>query len=940
MDGSSSDSDGPPRVPEEDPIPGVGSIPHSSLQQSTDARLRGRVPLAPSRGCKPAAPKRVQRCSSQQLPLKAGATQLADKRHPVGFSRGGLGVPNLAQRRLQDNTSVLRATPEALDFRVDCSDCTATEAVKPQWQDVVLQNVSDDTVSFAVLPPSSSAFSLSCSQRKSFLCAGMQQRLHICYNPSVCAPQSDFIRVVFSTRTPVSRGPANCSPPGSMKALCCQAALFQMSIALSATVSYNARLEFPEDSSSIADHAASAETDETKPASFPSVSSLDFGSIKMGAVVQRRIVLPAARWMPVEFSAELRRGSRAFSVKPEKGTIGLRAPVTLWIQFAPALYATYTTELRVYMRNAPVPYRIGLVGRGVPLDIALQPRAHPASMGQGTGDASGEATPATADSQGVCSREPEASKNVHSIQGAEGSLECELQSAHHEQEWMRPQEDLGASTSLQEAPSAQGPGGCASTSTRPEGVSPWQTCRARGENTSNNTSNATKRAEGSKGGDGGKTRQSLDQRWADLVAVLRAQKLGAHTVKGSTLPSAALLQRLQIKRSDDVRRMLRQMHQQDRMRSSCTSAGAPVAPSRAIPQTAHDSDIDAQEQQLQLKEQWKREVSRRVQQVTATLVIRARAARRLSLLRSWRRSHGTREEAPKELSQEKQQRREQQNSTKRQQVASKAFPRGTTGRQASLPTKTGKEDAGQDEHEMLRGLGGATQPVASGAKATAPGGSLVFPAAEEGNGEQDLIEEEEWKVKLVPPKLLLPRNRSGEIGEGDIPGPHFWGTEELQVTDLFSCLHEDTPLSPLPKRDVEVFRLKEADFVTCTGGLEITDADLLQSLLEAVPPLIQDKPWVPWLASEPQHLEGSPDVEPSRIGDPQLRNVLDCVSILPPEDPETVAEAAWRFIAPTPPNLRPLMPLPTLVETDLAHSFLQVRTLVTWGWLPWTNGLL
>ncbi|CDI80585.1 hypothetical protein, conserved [Eimeria acervulina] len=455
-----------------------------------------------------------------------------------------------------------------------------------------------------------------------------------------------------------------------------------------------------------------------------------------------------------------------------------------------------------------------------------------------------------------------------------------------------------------------------------KGPSRRKECTSKGGNYIVAAANVIQRFDGNKCGEGDVSKQSLDERWAELVAVLRAQKLGTHTVKGAALPSDAAVQKIQLKRAEEAQRMIRLLQIQDRSRSSCTYAGAPVAPSRAAFQNTSDTTSCSEDNGPMLRQLWRSELATRFHQAAATVVLRARIARRLEAIRSWIRSHALREETNEGRVQDKPQQKSQSNcanNSRREQERNfeKRCQQGTS----SHPDTS--QQGGSLVNNLSRYQGNTALSAPSGEEGSAMAGFAETRTVLQGQDSYSSSDENRWKVQIVPPRLSLSADSNGEWEWQNIPGPDFWGKENLNVAELFICMQHSAPLLPLSKLDADVFRLKEEEVITCTGGLEVTDTDLLQSLLEAAPPLIDDKPWVRCTPSSIHVLDDAETSVIMRSRSQGIYEALDNVAILPPEDPNSLATLAWRFVASVAPYSSACMQLPPIVETDLAYTFLQ-----------------
>ncbi|CDI86377.1 hypothetical protein, conserved [Eimeria praecox] len=446
-------------------------------------------------------------------------------------------------------------------------------------------------------------------------------------------------------------------------------------------------------------------------------------------------------------------------------------------------------------------------------------------------------------------------------------------------------------------------------------------CVAKGTSYTVTPTTAAKRLDSTKYGEGAISKQYLDERWADLVAVLRAQKLGTQTVKGGALPSDAAVQKIQLKRAEEVQRMLRLLQIQDRNRSSCVFAGAPVAPSRTATQSTLHSTCSSQEKGSMVRKLWRSELIIRFQQAAAAVVLRTRMARRLEAIRSWIRSHNLREEANQPGAPEKQHQNGPSNCLNSPQHPGHDLEKGFHQR-APVHTNTP-----QQNEKFVGGLpkcqGNASLAGSTVVEVPTVVKSVEGSAGLQGQESHGVTDEYRWRVKLVPPRFSFLADSNGEWEWQSIPGPEFWGKENLNVAELFTCMQHNAPLSALSKRDVDVFHLKEEDVITCTGGLEVTDMDLLQSLLDATPPLIDDKTWVRCMPSSKHALDDAKTSLTTRSRSQGVNGTLDTAGLLPPEEPSALAAVAWRFVASAPPYSSACMQVPHIIETDLAYIILQ-----------------
>ena len=915
----SSDSDGPPETPDEKEHIKYRSTRKTLLQANNNVRQHAYRSPPLHRETSFAGAKRLERSNFPHRVPAAEKTNIQYKRDPNASHRIHQEESFLAFP-LEEENGVLRATPECLEFQLDCTDHSSLEAMKPLRQEIVLQNVSNYTVSFVVLPTLSKAFSVACPRKKPFLCAGMQQRVQISFCADVCEPQLDFIKVVVSIRS-IEHSAAAYNRLHSYQGRRFQDSLVLKRIPVRAV--WHCRV-------GVENHVASSTAESNGKyecqkgggfAPLSIVSRLDFGPTKVGSVRQRRLVLPPALWAPLEFTVELTKRTRAFSVKPQKGVIGTREPAALWLQFAPRLHAEYTEDLLVLLGPNNTPHRVTLLGNGVPLHIAGQSLLISRNSCKML-----ESSPQLDPSKG--------SEEKHASTSSAEEINCgqplgqladispgdrntgEQMAAESCVEW--PGATYNIDLTAGATPHASAPYHLKGPSRRNE-------CTTKGGNYVVAAANVIQRFDGNKCGEGAVSKQSLDERWAELVAVLRGQKLGTHTVKGAALPSDAAVQKIQLKRAEEAQRMIRLLQVQDRSRSSCTYAGAPVAPSRTAFQNTSDTTSCSQDNGPMLRQLWRSELVTRFHQAAATVVLRARMARRLEAIRSWIRSHALREETNEGRVQDKPQQNSQSNcanNSRREQERNfeKRCQQGTS----SHPDTS--QQGGSLVNNLSRYQSSTALSTPSGVEGSAMAGFAETPTVLQGQDSHSSSDENRWKVQLVPPRLSLPADSSGEWQWQNIPGPDFWGKENLNVAELFICMQHSAPLLPLSKLDADVFRLKEEEVITCTGGLEVTDTDLLQSLLEATPPLIDDKPWVRCTPSSTHVLDDAKTSVIMRSRSQGIYEALDNVAILPPEDPNSLATLAWRFVASVAPYSSACMQLPPIVETDLAYTFLQVRT--------------
>ncbi|CDJ64929.1 hypothetical protein, conserved [Eimeria necatrix] len=926
MEGSSSDSDRPPEVPEEEGTPTLKPPKHSPTKKRNNATSRVNQPFLRHYGSKVATTVHTQLHNAQRLP-PATASEISTARQ----ERSKLALNQTEAVGLmplhEDNNDILRAVPESVEFQVDFKDPNKIEAVTPLQRDVVLQNVSSYTVSFGILPPSSSAFSLSIPHKKSFLPSGMQQRIQISFNPLVCAPQSEFIRIIFCTKasehssSPIKKN----RDDGSA---CAQTPMYLKLIHLKAIAHCTPSKQHAMVPSSTSFNESYRNDDQEDFLLSSIAASVDFGPTHLGTVAQRRLVLPATTLLPIKFTVELKGKSGAFSVKPLSGMIGARAPVTLWLRFAPHLRSEYSDELLLYFASKSSPHRVELLGKGIPAEIGNEPEKPSSNVGRALqsltklpASTQGETEPA--DSYGE--KAPEEGTPNQNLKQFES---CE--SLHtNEKEKPGPQYCAVDSAAPQCVDMPQDLPKQISVAQSSERPSSKRERNVNEENNSITTTNTVKRPENSKWGDETISRQCLDERWADLVAVLRAQKLGTHTVKGAALPSDTAIQKIQVKKAENTQRLLKLLQHQDRIRSSCSFLGAPVVPSS---QTNLSPVIEPGSREMQdtLRQLWKHELTTKFKQAVAVIIVRNRIAKRLSAMRSWARLRGMREEPVQSKMKDKASLKNQQKHPHLSQPPVEEAARRAS-QQEVLERKNVIQYTDSNERCFAR-HGGYTpqtapttsQVASAGLEASAPAN---FSEASVGmQGEKlDLVNtESSWKVKLSPPRLSLPTDSREEWERQSIPGPQFWGKEHLNVGELLTCMHHNAALSPLAKCDADVFRLKETDFVTCTGGLEVTDADLLHSFLDATPPLIDDKPWAtPMIDSSPIP-QSAHDMRSWKSKSEGSSVSLEVPSLLPPEDPDELAALTWRFTMPAAPGSSACMPLPLVVETDLAHFFLRV----------------
>ncbi|CDJ37468.1 hypothetical protein, conserved [Eimeria tenella] len=927
MEGSSSDSDSPPEVPEEEGTPTLKPLKYPPIQTHNNATSRVNQPFLRHYGSKVATRAHTQQHNAQRL-LPATASEISTtrkERSTLAFNQTkAVGLMSLHE----DNNAILRAVPETVEFQVDFKDPNKIEAVTPLQQDVVLQNVSSYTVSFGILPPSSSAFSLTIPHKKSFLPSGMQQRIQISFNPLVCAPQSEFIRIIFSTKAP-EHSSSPIKKKGDDGSACAQTPMYLKLIHLKAIAYCTPSKQHAMIPSSSSSNESYGNDDQEDFLLSSIAASVDFGPTHLGTVAQRRLVLPATTLLPIKFTVELKGESGAFSVKPLSGMIGARAPVTLWLRFAPHLRSEYSDELFLYFSSKSTPHRVELLGKGMPAEIGTEPEKPSSNVGRALQSltklpASTQGETELADSCGE-----EAPEEGTPNQNLKQFESCE--SLHtNEKEKPGPQYCVVASAAPQCVEIPQHLSKQISVAQSCERSSPKRESNVNEENNSITTTNTVKRPENSKCSDETISSQCLDERWADLVAVLRAQKLGTHTVKGAALPSDTAIRKIQVKKAESTQRLLKLLQHQDRIRSSCSFSGAPVVPSSQTNFSAPVIEPGSQEMQDTLRQLWKHELTTKFKQAVAVIIVRNRIAKRLSAMRSWARLRGMREEPVQSITKEKASLKNQQKHLHLSQPPIEEAA-GRASQQEVLERKnviyyTDSNESGLARHGGYTPQTAPTtsQVTSAGLEASTP---VKFPEASVGlQGEKfDLVNtESSWTVKLSPPRLSLSTDSREEWERQSIPEPQFWGKEHLNVGELLTCMQHNAALSPLAKCDADVFRLKETDFVTCTGGLEVTDADLLHSFLDATPPLIDDKPWVtPMIDSSPTP-QSAHDMLSWKSKSEGSTVSLEAPSLLPPEDPDELATLTWRFTMPAAPGSSACMPLPPVVETDLAHFFLRV----------------
>ncbi|XP_026190776.1 uncharacterized protein LOC34622457 [Cyclospora cayetanensis] len=413
----------------------------------------------------------------------------------------------------------------------------------------------------------------------------------------------------------------------------------------------------------------------------------------------------------------------------------------------------------------------------------------------------------------------------------------------------------------------------------------------------------------------------LDESWDDLLYALKIQSLGTNPLIGSTMPPATLTKTFHMKRAKCFKQILRQLQYQDRMRTFCTFASNPIAPLQETTQFAADDNYYSHDQFL-IRRLWYSGLRQRMQHVAAVEIIRARAARRLFKMHTWLESQGMKRETIMEPKQAARQHKNQQNHIRGPGALSDRSDMDCFQRQPTVEGGKGPH-VSRGGVELLKWHDNAPHGSSRTANALA-GDGLVDTAT---GSRRDIVEsinrEGEWRVRLAPPTHLHHLGDTGEWEGQIIPCLQSWGAEKIIIGELFMCMQDNTPLSPMPRCDVEVFRLKKADPTTYTGGLEVTDVDVIQSLLVATPSLLENAPgdWAfPLNSGVPHDTRESKVV---RIEARRYSHEAQHVMLSSRIDPSLMVEEAWRLIEELPSDTCACLPMPSFVESDLAYCFLQ-----------------
>ncbi|KAL8274950.1 hypothetical protein Esti_001150 [Eimeria stiedai] len=828
--------------------------------------------------CSSAALEQWQHSCSTHGPEKCAAIRISSAVQRFAHE-GSKSSWSTSSRALEDWAGALKATPTAVEFRINSGICDTNDTLQLWCHDVVLHNVGYDTILFLVLPPASPAFSVFLPQCKSSLCAGMSQRIQVRFDASARAPEADCLNVYFTTRaagTPsVGRRKTDKKRAGQNKSI-----FFRKVIPVRATFDHDADQAWRRSLSDSLQTQLGYPGDEAHLSRVLLNPRIDFGCVKVGGFVERRLVLPIPQWKASVSMTELAKESSVFSVKPQLRNNTAESPTTF------------------------------LIGRGVPLDIAHRSQA-----------------PLTYSLQ-----ETNTEKGPRHLQAALSDvLEPELQESCASQVEAFLEVDVGRSLGNGDVPfqgsdavddsresmttesNLRSPSKCLEHENSATEPAP-----SAGIKCDRLAAKMTKRFEPSNRPDSIHRCFALDQRWDNLAATLRLQRLGAHTVKGAALPSAVLLEKVLLARSHNVRRLLNQTREKDILRNKVGFGRAPLVSSQDLFLLPRRSPA-AEAQSLTLRQQWHHDLRRRFQRTVVAVTIRARAFTRLSLLWSWIHASANLDK----VSQDGVTQHQNQNFRGKPQQGS--LTSASTESCTTEGVLTGVRGSSGESDKVSGGLCGAAKAARSVEEVPAPEAVVQTPTEVHKEQQHEQTQQVDWEAKLTLPRFLVPLESTGEMETEDIPCPHLWDAGHLDVGELFSCLQNDSPLRPLPQRDAELFRLEEAEVISCIGGLEVKDGDFLQSLAEATTLLVEDKAWRPWRALEPQAaIRDAKQMAAPKLDALHTAALSGGARIFPSETSFAFQESAWRLLAPYQPTCGACMQMSKIVETDLSYCFCQL----------------
>lgn len=924
-DSSSNESDGPPRIP--DDAPGASGPRLNTLGARGNPRRASSSVHSTSHNIRPRSDLR-----GRLRPERRASDQTSHCPTERSAGNSHTTLPQVKDGGMQigvDTDKLLVARPSSIEFKVDYDGCRGGSCSR-MWRELTLQNSGCDVINFAVMPPTSSAYSIDYVS-KSTLPPGMSQHIKVFFNPCREDEQSDYIRIMYSRKYPDkqcasgrlinSRSKNGGQPP-----------LHQILVPLNAATAIHGGSIWKDSSK---DQLHAVEDTDFDDDFIP--KALDFGSVRVSSNLQRRLVLPGAVDKPVHFQVQIKGGPNVFSVKPEQGVIAPGKSFLLWVSFYPALHATYSQELYIFFGASRYPHKVGLLGVGVPIDTWMK-------------------THHDTESQGIASMQCVVEKEmpVRCIRMASRPLDdsspkasrtgCSKSNGGH---MHRFQKNTGVPCVFEECPEREAnTSGCESTEyvddiDRTDDPTKDDVRHEKREHpvqlpgspVSSSCSGSTKtnlsktscrygikqtqlQLRRSPDDDSQRNcreaphlREPFERKWAEMVASQRTQEMSNHCFSGSTLPSAAMQQRLQQRRHHDIQSRVKERQIQDRCRSAPSFVGRPIKDDRPARHLNKMNNEDLLRDKSAI-EQWRLELYSRLRAATSRLMIISRASKRLALLRAVIRHPSVFQPGSTDPVSETHRQQPARPTIDAGTVSSRTvnqYPTSSPNPRASVPLASRPFEP--PEYECL---------------------SFAFDSLEETDGLHFIADSgrsfDFSHFVLDAPRLFGAVEGTGDL-EGEItPGLHLWGIEVQRVGVVYGCLQTETSIQTAPRSDAEILRLREVPDVSFTGGLETSDVDFFEALMKATPALISD---VHGRETEEQAIHKE-QIASLAMNQEQDNTFAKCciskpTTLLPKEEREAARKKASDLVAPDHPSLQPLMMQPRLIESDLAWPFFQVR---------------